>query len=396
MVGDHLMARANGSVPFELSFIEETVMSKKLFKPISIGPYTLDHRVVLAPLTRMRSEQPGDVPGDLMLEYYRQRASKGGYIVSEATVVASNGGGYLGSPGIYSDAQIPGWKRITDVVHAAGGRIFLQLFHAGRQSHFDMQPDGGAPVAPSEVEYEGVAYTQNGWVPSSPHRAMAEAEVVDMVESFRAAAERGMKAGFDGVEIHGANGYLVDQFLQDGSNKRTDSFGGTIAKRSKFLLDIVHAVASVWGYDRVAVRLGPSGTFGDMKDSNPTALFVYVADELDKLGLAYLHLIEPRVKGNSVDESRDQAPLAARLIRQHYRGPIIAAGGFTPESAEAILLEGSADLVAFGRDFISNPDLPVRIAKGLPLAAYDRDTFYGGTAAGYTDYPAHDEVPVVI
>jgi N-ethylmaleimide reductase len=385
------MDRANGTAPFEPSFIEATSMSKKLFKPVSIGPYTLDHRVVMAPLTRMRSEQPGDLPGDLMLEYYRQRASKGGYIVSEATVVASNGGGYLGSPGIYSDAQIPGWKRITDAVHAKGGLIFLQLFHAGRQSHFDMQPDGSAPVAPSAVEYEGVAYTLNGWVPSSPHRAMAEAEVEDMVEAFRIAAERGMKAGFDGVEIHGANGYLIDQFLQDGSNKRTDSFGGTIAKRSKFLLDIVHEVASVWDYDRVAVRLGPSGTFGDMKDSDPAALFGYVADELDKLGLAYLHLIEPRVNGNAVDESKDQNPLAARMIRQHYRGPIIAAGGFTPESAEAILEEGSADLVAFGRDFISNPDLPVRIARDYPLADYDRDTFYGGSEVGYTDYPAYAE-----
>ncbi|WP_458068282.1 alkene reductase [Rhodanobacter sp. BL-MT-08] len=368
-------------------------MSKHLFKPISIGPYTLDHRVVMAPLTRMRSE-PGDVPGELMLEYYRQRASKGGYIVSEATVVASNGGGYLGSPGIYADAQIPGWKRITDAVHAKGGLIFLQLFHAGRQSHVDMQPDGGAPVAPSEVDYEGVAYTRNGWVTSSPHRAMAETEVVDMVEAFRLAAERGMKAGFDGVEIHGANGYLVDQFLQDGSNKRSDSFGGTIAKRSRFLLDIVHATASVWGYDRVAVRLGPSGKFGDMKDSDPAALFGYVADELDKLGLAYLHLIEPRVNGSTIDESRDQNPLAARMIRQHYHGPIIAAGGFTPASAEALLQEGSADMVAFGRDFISNPDLPLRIANDYPLADYDRDTFYGGNAAGYTDYPAYDDAAV--
>lgn len=369
-------------------------MSKNLFKPVSIGPYTLDHRVVMAPLTRMRSEQPGDLPGDLMLEHYRQRASKGGYIVSEATVVADNGNGYLGSPGIYDDAQIPGWKRITDTVHAAGGLIFLQLFHAGRQSHFDMQPAGSEPVAPSKVEYEGVAYTHNGWVPSSPHRALTEAEVVEMVEAFRTAAERGVKAGFDGVEIHGANGYLVDQFLQDGSNKRTDSFGGTIAKRSKFLLDIVHATASVWGYDKVAVRIGPSGVFGDMKDSDPAALFGYVADELDKLGLAYLHIIEPRVNGNIIDESKDQNPLAARMIRKHYRGPIIAAGGFTPESAEAIVAEGSADLVAFGRHFISNPDLPERIAKGYPLADYDRDSFFGGTEVGYTDYPAYDDAAV--
>ncbi|PTR30798.1 N-ethylmaleimide reductase [Luteibacter sp. OK325] len=369
-------------------------MTRKLLEPTSIGPFRLDHRVVMAPLTRMRSEQPGDVPGDLMVEYYRQRATKGGYIVSEATVVTPNGGGYLGSPGIYSDAQIPGWKRVTDAVHAKGGVIFLQLFHAGRQSHFDMQPDGGAPVAPSEVAYEGVAYTANGWVPSSPHRALTEAEVVDMVEQFRLAAVRGKQAGFDGVEIHGANGYLIDQFLQDGSNKRTDGFGGTIEKRARFLLDITSAAISVWGSDRVAVRLGPSGSFGDMKDSNPEALFTYVAAELDKLNLAYLHLIEPRVLGNAEDTSKDQNPVASRLLRKFFHGPLIAAGGFTPASAEAILAEGSADLVAFGRYFISNPDLPSRIADGAPLADYDRDTFYGGTAAGYTDYPAHAEAAI--
>lgn len=366
-------------------------MTRKLFEPISVGRIRLDHRVVMAPLTRMRSEQPGDVPGGLMVEYYRQRATKGGYIVSEATVVAPNGGGYLGSPGIYSDEQIPGWKRVTDAVHAKGGVIFLQLFHAGRQSHVDMQPDGGAPVAPSEVAYEGVAYTSNGWVPSSPHRALSEAEVIDMVEQFRLAAVRGKQAGFDGIEIHGANGYLIDQFLQDGSNKRTDSFGGSIQKRARFLLDITKAAISVWGSDRVAVRLGPSGSFGGMKDSNPEALFTYVAAKLDKLNLAYLHLIEPRVLGNAEDASKDQNPVASRLLRQFFHGPLIAAGGFTSASAEAILAEGSADLVAFGRYFISNPDLPTRIANGTPLADYDRDTFYGGTAVGYTDYPAHAE-----
>jgi len=366
-------------------------MTKKLFEPTTFGRYTVSHRVVMAPLTRMRAEQPGDRPGDLMVEYYAQRASKGGYIVSEATVVAPNGGGYLGSPGMYSDAQIPGWKRVTDAVHAKGGLIFLQLFHAGRQSHKDMQPDGGAPVAPSVVDYEGVAYTANGWVPSSPHRALSESEVEAMVQQFRAAAERGQKAGFDGVEIHGANGYLIDQFLQDGSNKRSDNYGGTIAKRARFLLDITREAIAVWGRDRVAVRLGPSGSFGDMKDSDPEALFTYVASELDKLGIAYLHLIEPRVNGNAIDESKDQNPVAARLIRQYFKGPIIAAGGFHAESAEAILQEGSADLVAFGRDFIANPDLPLRLAKGLPLNRYDRDTFYGGNAAGYTDYPAYAE-----
>ncbi|AWY39861.1 alkene reductase [Pseudomonas putida] len=361
-----------------------------LLSNIQIGPHALAHRVVMAPLTRMRSE-PGDKPGALMAEYYAQRASHGGLIVSEATVVSPTGNGYLGSPGLYNDAQIPGWKAVTEAVHAKGGRIFLQLFHAGRQSHSDMQPDGAQPVAPSAMEYNGVAYTANGWVPSTPHRALETAEVEALVEDFRRAAQRGLEAGFDGVEIHAANGYLIDQFLQDGSNQRTDAYGGSIAKRARFLLDITRAAIEVWGNDRVAVRLGPSGSFGDMKDSDPEALFVYVAQQLAPLNLAYLHLIEPRVIGNSIDESKDQNPVAAQLIRQHYKGLIIAAGGFTAESAERILQAGDADLVAFGRDFIANPDLPERIRHGQPLNAYDRDTFYGGSEVGFTDYPFYQQ-----
>lgn len=361
-----------------------------LFSSIQIGSHTLSHRVVMAPLTRMRSE-PGDVPGALMAEYYSQRASDGGLIVSEATVVSPTGNGYLGSPGLYNDAQIPGWKAVTEAVHAKGGRIYLQLFHAGRQSHSDMQPEGAQPVAPSAVDYNGVAYTANGWVPSTPHRALETNEVEALVEDFRSAAQRGLEAGFDGVEIHGANGYLIDQFLQDGSNQRTDAYGGSIAKRARFLLDIIRAVVSVWGSHRVAVRLGPSGNFGDMKDSDPEALFVYVAQQLAPMNLAYLHLIEPRVLGNSIDESKDQNPVAAQLIRRHYSGLIIAAGGFTAESAEQILQAGDADLVAFGRDFIANPDLPERIRHGRALNAYDRDTFYGGTEVGFTDYPFYQQ-----
>jgi N-ethylmaleimide reductase len=362
-------------------FTEQVIAMSELFKPIKLGPYQLQHRVVMAPLTRMRSEK-GDLPNQLMREYYSQRASGGGFIVSEATVVSENGNGYLGAPGIYSDAQIPGWKKITDAVHEKGGRIFLQLFHAGRQSHRDMQPNRALPVGASEVESEGLAYTASGWVPSTPNRALTEAEVVALVEDFRSAAERGLQAGFDGVEIHGANGYIIDQFLHDGN----DAYGGSIENRSRFLLEITKAAISVWGSDRVGVRLGPSGSFGDMSDSDPVALFTHVVKELDRRDLAYLHLIEPRVAGNAADESRDQNPVAARLFRQSYRGVIIAAGGFDADSAEAIIAEGSADLVAFGRYFISNPDLPERFRHKLPLNDYDRDTFYGGTAAGYTDY----------
>src|SRR3984885_10630392 len=364
-----------------------------LLTPIAVGPYTLTHRVVLAPLTRMRAEA-GAVPGDLMAAYYSQRATKGALLIGEATIAAPNGNGYLGAPGLYDDAQIVGWKRVTDAVHAKGGRIFLQLYHAGRQSNSRLQPGGAEPVAPSAVPHGGVAYTEAGWVPNTPSRALTIPEIADLVESFRTAAIRGKQAGFDGVELHAANGYLFDQFLQDGSNKRTDIYGGSFENRARFLIEATQAVTSVWGSDRAAVRLGPSGTWGDMSDSNPEALFSYVAEELAKLNLAYLHLIEPRVLGNVDDESKDQNPVAAQLIRKHYKGTIIAAGGFKGDTAEAIVEAGDADLVAFGRDFIANPDLPARLRRQLPLNPYDRPTFFGGTEVGYTDYPLYSEEAV--
>ncbi len=365
----------------------------KLFSKVAVGSYDIAHRVVLAPLTRMRAES-GARPGPLMAEYYAQRTSRGALLIGEATIAAPNGNGYLGAPGLYDDSQIAGWKAVTDAVHAKGGKIFLQLYHAGRQSNAQLQPDGGRPVGPSEVPHGGVAYTEAGWVPNTPNRPLETEEIAGIVESFRTAAGRGVKAGFDGVELHGANGYLFDQFLQDGSNKRTDEYGGSIANRARLLLDATRAVISVWGADKVAVRLGPSGSWGDMSDSNPEALFTYVADELDKLGIAYLHLIEPRIAGNVEDEARDQQPVAGKSLRTHFHGPIIAAGGFDGESAEAILQSGDADLVAFGRHFIANPDLPERLRKGLPLNPYDRATFFGGTDVGYTDYPFHDEAAV--
>ncbi|KQR77200.1 alkene reductase [Burkholderia sp. Leaf177] len=357
-----------------------------LFSSVKVGSYEFAHRVVLAPLTRMRAES-GARPGPLMAEYYAQRTSPGALLIGEATIAAANGNGYLGAPGLYDDSQIAGWKLVTDAVHARGGRMFLQLYHAGRQSNAQLQPDGGRPVGPSEIEHGGVAYTESGWVPNTPNRALETAEIAGIVESFRDAAARGVKAGFDGVELHAANGYLFDQFLQDGSNKRTDEYGGSIANRARLLLDATRAVIGVWGADKVAVRIGPSGAFGDMSDSNPEALFTYVTDELDKLGIAYLHLIEPRIVGNIEDETRDQRPLAAQSLRPHFHGPIIAAGGFDGDSADAILQAGDADLVAFGRHFIANPDLPERLRQHLPLNKYDRETFFGGTEAGYTDYP---------
>lgn len=366
-----------------------------LFSPVKVGSYEFAHRVVLAPLTRMRAGE-GARPGTLMAEYYAQRTSPGALLIGEATIAAPEGNGYLGAPGLYDDSQIAGWKAVTDAVHAKGGKMFLQLYHAGRQSNAQLQPDGGRPVGPSEVPHGGVAYTEAGWVPNTPNRALETAEVAAVVERFRSAAQRGVEAGFDGVELHAANGYLFDQFLQDGSNRRTDEYGGSIENRARLLLDTTRAVIDVWGADKVAVRLGPSGSWGDMSDSAPQALFGYVAAQLNALGIAYLHLIEPRIAGNIEDEARDQAPVAAKTLRAVFHGPIIAAGGFDGASAQAIVQSGDADLVAFGRHFIANPDLPERLHKHLPLNPYDRATFFGGTAVGYTDYPFFAEDAVAV
>lgn len=362
----------------------------KLHTSVKVGPHKFAHRVVLAPLTRMRAEA-GAIPGKLMAEYYAQRTSEGGFLIGEATIAAPNGNGYLGAPGLYDDSQIAGWKLVTDAVHAKGGKIFLQLYHAGRQSNSELQPGGGQPVAPSVVEHGGVAFGKAGWMENTPPKELTIAEIKELVERFRLAAKRGILAGFDGVELHGANGYLLDQFLQDNSNKRTDNYGGSIENRSRFLLEIVNAVISVWGSDRVAVRLGPSGRFGDMGDSDPEALFTHIARELDKLDLAYLHLIEPRILGVIEDEKWSQTPAAARLLRKYFSGTIIVAGGFDGQSANDILEAGDADLVAFGRHFIANPDLPERLRKGWPLNPYYRESFFGGTEVGYTDYPFYAE-----
>jgi N-ethylmaleimide reductase len=365
-----------------------------LFSSIDVGPMVLSHRVVMAPLTRSRSKQPGDVPGDLMREYYTQRASNGGLVISEATTISISARGWLGAPGLYSDPQVEGWKKITTAVHAKGGHMFSQLWHTGRSSHVEMT-GGVAPVSASVnpgywQDASHLTSTPSGWIKPSPHRALEIPEIKAIVEDYRNAARRAMAAGFDGVELHAANGYLPDQFLQDGSNKRTDTYGGSIQNRSRFLLEIVDALVSVWGGDRVAVRIGPSGTWNGMSDSKPQALFSNVALELNQFGLAYLHVIEPRVKG-SVVIAEDEAPIAAHQFRKIFNGKIIAAGGFEPDSAEAIIKLGDADLVSFGRYFVSNPDLPLRIRQALPLSHYDRDTFYTFDAHGYTDYPAYEE-----
>src|SRR5271156_2665743 len=374
----------------------KTSSAQKLFTPIQVGPMELKHRVVMSPLTRSRSVQPGDIPGDLMREYYTQRASDGGLIISEATTISIPARGWYGAPGMYSEAQVAGWKKIVDAVHAKGGRMFSQLWHTGRSSHVGMT-NGVSPVAPSVVpEYFGpkttaIASTPAGWFKPSPHRELDIAEIPGIVADYRKTAERAKAAGFDGVELHAGNGYLPDQFLQDGSNKRTDTYGGSIENRSRFLLEVVGAMTSVWGGDRVAVRIAPAGTWNHMSDSNPAALFTYVAAQLNRFGLAYLHIIEPRVKGNvTIDEG--QGPIAAEQLRKVFQGKIIAAGGFEPDTAESAIEHDVADAVAFGRYFVANPDLPLRIKEGFALTPYDRNTFYTFDSVGYNDYPFVSEL----
>lgn len=362
-----------------------------LFQPIDLGSISLQHRVVMAPLTRMRSSV-GDVPNELMTSYYSQRASPGGLIISEATVVAENGRGYLGAPGIYTDEQAQGWKKIVDAVHERGGRIVLQLWHVGRTSHRDLQPNGQDPVAPSAVAYDGVAFTQNGWPPVTPARSLALSEIAYLIDSYRNAAIREKEVGFDGVEVHAANGYLIDQFPQDSTNLRKDIIDGSIENRARFLLEVLDAVTEVWGGDRVGVRLSPDSDFNAMADSDALATFGYVAQALNRYSLVYLHIIEPRVRGNAEVLERDQSPVATRQLSRIFNGPIVSAGGFNASSAEELISTGDAAAVAFGRAFIANPDLPLRLRHGHALNAYDRDTFYGGDERGYVDYPSAEVV----
>src|SRR5271156_1844548 len=305
------------------------------FSPIRIGAIDLAHRVVLAPLTRMRADMPGNVPGDLMAAYYGQRASPGGLMITEATFISPAGNGGYASPGIVTDAQVDGWRKVVDAVHAKGAKILLQLWHVGRQSHVDLQPDGQAPIAPSAIQAEVRALLASGPTTGSMPRAIDLSEIPGLVDEFRKGAERAKKAGFDGVEGHSANGYLLDQFLQDNSNLRTDAYGGPVENRARFLLDVVEAVTSVWGSDRVGVRIGPSNKFGGMGDSAPGVTFPYVARALARFSLAYLHVIEPRVTGNVSDDF--QQPVAAGQLRPLFEGPVIAAGGFDDAGADAIL-----------------------------------------------------------
>ena len=370
-----------------------------LFSPLQVGPYRLNHRVVMAPLTRMRAERPSLAPRPLNAEYYAQRATPGGLIIAEASPVMPSGHGNPGVPGIYSEAQINGWRAVVDAVHAKGGLIFLQLWHVGRVSHSSFQPGGALPVAPSAVPIfaELKAMTADG-TPASYEtpRALETGEVAGIVEAFRQGASNAMKAGFDGVEIHGANGYLIEQFLQSRSNRRTDQYGGSIENRARFLMEIAQAVIGVWGANRVGVRLSPYGIANDSGETDPMPLYTHVVQALNPLGLAYLHFIEPRSSGAGRAEVNHQnVPSAMVLFRPIWKGVLITAGGFTGETANAAIADGHADAIAFGRIFISNPDLPRRLSQGLPLTPYNRATFYGGEEKGYTDYPVYGELEKV-
>ena len=363
-----------------------------LFSPLKIGPYQLGHRVMMAPLTRMRAEKPSLAPRPLNVEYYRQRATPGGLIIAEASPVLPTGFGGPGVPGIYSERQIKGWREVVDAVHEKGGVIFLQLWHVGRVSHSSFQPGGVLPVAPSAVPISDLkTMTADGKVaPYETPRALETGEIPGVIDAYRQAARNALEAGFDGVEVHGANGYLIEQFLQSHTNLRTDQYGGSIENRTRFLMEVTEAVIEVWGADRVGVRLSPYGVANGSGEADPMPLYTYAIQSLNPLGLAYLHFIEPRSSGAGRAEVNHQnVPSAMVLFRPIWKGVLITAGGFVGETAEAAIAAGHADAIAFGRIFISNPDLPRRLQHRFPLTPYNRATFYGGEEAGYTDYPVH-------
>lgn len=357
-----------------------------LFSPIELGPYVLPNRIFMAPLTRNRA-LPGDVPGPLNAEYYTQRVSAG-LIISEATQISKQGQGYPSTPGIYTSEQVAGWRLVTDAIHARSGHIFLQLWHVGAISHSSFQPDGRPPVSPSGIPFhEGSAVTAQGkTVPFETPHALQISEIKDILTDYRRAAENALAAGFDGVEVHGANGYLLEQFLMGHSNLRADAYGGSVENRSRLLLEVMDVVSQIWGTERVGVRLSPWGR-GFSGETDTIPLYTYVFRELAKRNLAYVHLIEPHTReGSAPIPEGARSPL--KVFRPFYPGTIITAGGYKRETAIAVVESGLADAVAFGRIFIANPDLPRRFAENAPLNPYDRSTFYGGSERGYIDYPA--------
>ena len=372
-------------------FADKNPQMKSLFDPIQVGSLRLPNRIVMAPLTRNRA--PGALPTPLMAQYYAQRASAG-LLITEATAITHQGQGYADVPGLYSSEQLAGWKRVTDAVHAQGGRIFVQLWHVGRVSHVQLQPGQGKPVAPSAITARTKTYLitdgAGAFVPTSEPRALEAGELPGIVHDFRLAARNAVgSAGFDGVEVHGANGYLLDQFLKTGANQRRDDYGGSIENRARLLLEVMRAVVAEVGGGRVGLRLSPVTPANDIVDAEPQALFDYVVRQLAPLGLAYLHLIEGATGGAREVDGR---PFDYEALRRAWReagakGAWMVNNGYGKPLAEEALGEG-ADLVAFGRAYIANPDLVERLRANAPLNEPDKSTFYGGGAKGYTDYPA--------
>lgn len=357
-----------------------------LFDPIRIGDLHLANRIVMAPLTRSRSA-PGQVPSSLAVEYYRQRASAG-LIVTEGSQVSPEGQGYVDTPGIHSVEQVAGWRRVTDVVHAEGGRIAIQLWHVGRISHVSLQPNGQAPVSSTARRAEGKTFTRDGFVPVSAPRALATEEIAAIVASFGDAARHAMDAGFDGVEVHGANGYLIDQFLRDSINDRTDEYGGAIENRVRFLVEVMQAVAGAIGGGRTGLRLSPVTPSNDAgQDSDPQALFEHAVAALAPLRLAFVEVVEGQTAG-----ARDYAPFDYRALRRRFGGAWMVNNGYDRRMALDAVASGAADLVSFGRPFIANPDLVRRLRENEPVNALDASTLYGGGAKGYTDYRTLDQL----
>lgn len=352
-----------------------------LFSPAKLGTFELSHRVIMAPLTRSRASQPGDIPTDLNAKYYGQRATAA-LIISEATQISPQGKGYAYTPGIHTDAQVAGWRKVTDEVHKYGGKIFLQLWHVGRVSHSVLQPDGQRPVAPSAVPVsDGKAFTEEGFLDFETPRALEEQELRSILIDFKNAATNAKTAGFDGVEIHAANGYLLDQFLKDGTNKRTDSYGGSFENRSRFVKEVINTVLEVWDSQRVGIRISPKGTVNSMSESDPQGLFNYFVDAINAFNLAYLHVVEDFGEDSGQDFDYGK-------IRQLFHNTYIANGGYSGATANDSISNKHSDFVAFGIPYIANPDLAERLKLGTELNVADTTTLYGGDAKGYTDYPS--------
>ncbi|KGD70455.1 alkene reductase [Pantoea agglomerans] len=355
--------------------------NQSLFHPYELGSVTLANRIVMAPLTRNRAGA-GLVPGELAATYYAQRATAG-LLITEATQISAEAQGYQDTPGIYTQAQIEGWRKVTDAVHAKGGRIFVQLWHTGRISHVDLQPEGAAPGAPSAIRAETKTFVNNHFVDVSEPRALELKEIKGIVADFRKASANAITAGFDGVEIHGANGYLLEQFLKDGANQRTDEYGGSVENRARLLLEVVEAVKDEIGAARTGVRISPVSPANAISCSDPQPQYDYLAEQLDASGIVYLHVVEGATGG-----PRDASPFDYASLRRRFKNTYIGNNGYDLALASDHLAQDKADLFAFGRPFISNPDFVERLKSGAPLAPLNPETLYGGGAEGYTDYPS--------